>query len=316
MQPFALGKCVPSKLVNFKQTSLLSRTLSSRFTPICSAHRRPEWRAAEVQESKLAKMQEYVDTVELNMAKGFIDKAPTCVVDAIRTTVRGITGMLPPQFFEVNVRCQSTSLEQLLLTHLLHGFMFKNAMIRLDLKASLALPSAAEGSASSLMCAARQQANKLQSEQYAPGTQLTNVHGNVLKWHNDLGTESVPAQQYIQQLEAEILNLKQQQQQADQKPPWVPAGQENMLLKEIQELGAGAAALTQDADSDVQAAFRSFVDRQLGPNYAENGSLPICSAEELAYLLFCTMAVGYNLCSMHVSHGIASSLDIADQGIY
>jgi hypothetical protein len=52
--------------------------------------------------------------------------------------------------------------------------------------------------------------------------------------------------------------------QADQKPPWAPAGQENVLLKEIQELGAGAAALTQDADSDVQAAFRSFVDRQLG----------------------------------------------------
>ena len=28
--------------------------------------------------------------------------------------------------------------------------------------------------------------------------------------------------------------------------------------------------------------------------------------------LFYTMAVGYTLCSMHVSHGIASSLDVAD----
>lgn len=258
-------------------------------------------------------MLHYVDTVELSMTKGFIDKAPSCVVDAIRTTVRGITGMLPPQFFEVNVRCQSTSLEQLLLTHLLHGFMFKNAMIRLDMKASLALPSAA-ASGSSLMCAARQQAAKLLEEQYAPGTQLTNVQGDVLKWHHDLGTQSVPAQQYIQQLEAEIRHLKEQQ--VEEKPKWLTSGQENVLLNEIQELGAGAAALTQEADRDVQAAFRRFVDRQLGPNYAESGSLPVCSAEELAYLLFCTMAVGYNLCSMHVSHGIASSLDTAEQSIY
>lgn len=52
--------------------------------------------------------------------------------------------------------------------------------------------------------------------------------------------------------------------QEDEKPHWVTAGQENVLLREIQELGAGAAALTQEADKDVQDAFRRFVDRQLG----------------------------------------------------
>ena len=50
-----------------------------------------------------------------------------------------------------------------------------------------------------------------QDGNYAPGTQLSNVNGDVLKWHNDLGAQSVSAQVYIQQLEAEIAHLKQQQ---------------------------------------------------------------------------------------------------------
>lgn len=51
----------------------------------------------------------------------------------------------------------------------------------------------------------------MQQDNYAPGTQLSNVNGDVLKWHNDLGAQSVSAQVYIQQLEAEIAHLKQQQ---------------------------------------------------------------------------------------------------------
>lgn len=253
-------------------------------------------------------MTEYVETVEPTMITSFTEQAPACVVDAIRTTVCGIIGMLPPQFFEVNVRSHSTSLEQLLYTHLLHGYMFRSAMIRVDLKSSLALPSAAGNSPSSpqsLLWSAGVQ----QDGNYAPGTQLSNVNGDVLKWHNDLGAQSVSAQVYIQQLEAEIAHLKQQQ--AEQTRGLL-GQQENVLLNEIQDLGSDAVMLTQDAGDDVHLAFRLFVERQLGTDHRETNPLPECTANELALLLFYTMAVGYTLCSMHVSHGIASSLDVAD----
>lgn len=49
-----------------------------------------------------------------------------------------------------------------------------------------------------------------QLDLWAPGSQLTRVSGDVLRWHMEHGTQTVPAAQYIQDLEAEIRSLKQQ----------------------------------------------------------------------------------------------------------
>lgn len=45
---------------------------------------------------------------------------------------------------------------------------------------------------------------------------------------------------------------------------------------------------------------------------AKHTRLPLTGHRQGCAQLFYTMAVGYTLCSMHVSHGIASSLDVAD----
>lgn len=49
-----------------------------------------------------------------------------------------------------------------------------------------------------------------QETQYALGTQKKDVQGEVLKWHHELGTVSVPAAEYIERLENENRILKQQ----------------------------------------------------------------------------------------------------------
>ncbi len=45
---------------------------------------------------------------------------------------------------------------------------------------------------------------------YAPGTQKVRVEGEVLRWHHEHGKEAIPALAYIEQLEAEITELRQQ----------------------------------------------------------------------------------------------------------
>ncbi len=49
-----------------------------------------------------------------------------------------------------------------------------------------------------------------QDGKYAPGSQKTRVSGEVLRWHHENGTESVPASEYIEKLESENRILKQQ----------------------------------------------------------------------------------------------------------
>ncbi len=46
--------------------------------------------------------------------------------------------------------------------------------------------------------------------QYAEGSQLKNVEGDVLKWHHDRGLETIPAAEYITSLEQEVAWLRKQ----------------------------------------------------------------------------------------------------------
>lgn len=64
--------------------------------------------------------------------------------------------------------------------------------------AAAAAPAAAASSAS------------LDDPAYAPGTQKVRVEGEVLRWHHEHGKEAIPALAYIEQLEAEIAELRQQ----------------------------------------------------------------------------------------------------------
>lgn len=42
---------------------------------------------------------------------------------------------------------------------------------------------------------------------------VSTSQGKVLRWHNDLGAESMPAVQYIEQLESELSGLRHQLEQ-------------------------------------------------------------------------------------------------------
>lgn len=69
-----------------------------------------------------------------------VAQAPATVVDAMRTTVRGSLGTLPPQFFNVQISSRADSFAQLLYSHMMAGFMFRNALFRMELRGALILP--------------------------------------------------------------------------------------------------------------------------------------------------------------------------------
>ena len=59
------------------------------------------------------------------------------VVEAMRTTVTNITGMLPPKYFSVKISSSNEDLAQLMYTAMMTGYMFRNAQYRLELHTSI-----------------------------------------------------------------------------------------------------------------------------------------------------------------------------------
>ena len=88
------------------------------------------------------------------------------------------------------------------------GYLFRNAQYRLELQRSMddadgsTLPPVSES-------AATPAASPLW-DGFAEGSQLTKVQGEVLRWHNEHGTTSVPAAEYISMLENEVAALRKQ----------------------------------------------------------------------------------------------------------
>ena len=144
-------------------------------------------------------------------------------------------------------------------------------------------------------------------DMWAPGSQLK-CSGEVLRWHFQNGTQAVPVDQYIQDLEAEIRGLKQQvsdmlpvvlrdgetvntlgQQAApgsmrvmahanvvhiDLQVASVQQGSfnQNEVLEYIQSLGPDAELLTANASQDVLDAMTCFVERCTGEqNFVTGG---------------------------------------------
>lgn len=107
---------------------------------------------------------------------------------------------------------------------------------------------------------------------YAPGTQKVAVEGQVLRWHHENGKEVVPALAYIEQLERELAELRQQMEAAAA----VAAAQAraatalqplpgNELLDYLKRLSPEElVALTDCASEDVLEAMNVFVQRLMG----------------------------------------------------
>ncbi|KAJ4849801.1 hypothetical protein Tsubulata_031519 [Turnera subulata] len=225
---------------------------------------------------------EYVKNVQPEFMELFVKRAPQQVVDAMRQTVANMIGTLPPQFFAVTVTTVAENLAQLMYSVMMTGYMFKNAQSRLELQQSLelvALPDVKEEDI----------------PDYAPGTQKK-VSGEVIRWNNVSGPETIDARKYIELLEAEIEELNRQ---LDRK---AITGQ-NELLEYLKTLEPqNLQQLTSSAGEDVVLAMNTFIKRLLAVSDPKQmkTSLTETSAPELAKLLYWLMVVGYSLRNIEV----------------
>ncbi|KAM5565281.1 hypothetical protein ABKV19_019352 [Rosa sericea] len=227
---------------------------------------------------------EYVKNVQPEFMELFVKRAPQQVVDAMRQTVTNMIGTLPPQFFTVTVSTVAENLAQLMYSIMMTGYMFQNAQYRLELQQSLepvALPKGQE---------------KKDAPDYAPGTQKTNVSGEVIRWNNVSGPEKIDAKKYIELLEAEIEELNNEVGRKS-------ANGQNELLEYLKSLEPqNLKELTSTAGDDVVVAMDTFIKRLLAVSDPSQmkASVTSTTAPELAKLLYWLMVVGYSLRNIEV----------------
>ncbi|KAL8088413.1 uncharacterized protein LOC141697769 [Apium graveolens] len=236
-----------------------------------------------LQKSRKEILLEYVKNVQPEFMEMFVKRAPQQVVEAMRQTVTNMIGTLPPQFFAVTVTTVAENLAQLMYSVLMTGYMFRNAQYRLELQHSLeqvALPDTQE---------------KKDVPDYAPGTQKK-VSGEVIKWNNVSGPETIDAAKYIELLEAEIEELNRQVGRKS-------ANGQNELLEYLKSLEPqNLKDLTSTAGEDVVLAMNTFIKRLLAVSDPDKmkTSVTETTAPELAKLLYWLMVVGYGIRNIEV----------------
>ncbi|DBB05001.1 hypothetical protein WJX82_010799 [Trebouxia sp. C0006] len=242
----------------------------------------------------------YVQAIQPEVMEDFVQHAPAHVVDAMSQTIRNYLGTLLPQFFQVSISAKGEDLAQLMYTMMMSGYMFRNAHYRLELRDSM-LPSGHQSFDEYDLPPALPIMGMLDHSQdgkYAPGSQKTRVSGEVLRWHHENGTESVPASEYIEKLESENRILKQQVS----TQLYVHAAG-NELLNFLKGLEADQVKSLTLVSEDGVEAMNTFIHRLLGTDdlSSEDMEHPTQASQvELARLMFWLMVVGYNLRTLEV----------------
>lgn len=130
---------------------------------------------------------------------------------------------------------------QLMYSVLTTGYMFRNALFRLELQTSLAalpppggprsLPGGTSGEGGEGGGGEGWAGGEAEGPRggvgdaleglagWAPGAQADAVEGHVTRWRDDSGAESMPARDYIRLLEREVLALRSQIRSAAQNAP-------------------------------------------------------------------------------------------------
>lgn len=263
----------------------------------------------QVSEDRRRFLLNYVQKVEPQIMEQFAEHAPAQVVDAMRTTISNMVGVLPPHLFDVTVSTVGESLAQLMFSVIMTGYLFRNAQYRLELQRSMddadgsTLPPVSES-------AAKPAASPLW-DGFAEGSQLTKVQGEVLRWHNEHGTTSVPAADYISMLENEVAALRKQVMMRQYQ-----GTTSNELLDYLKCLDTKALGqLTACAGEDIMEAMNAFIHRLLGSSDDEElRRIPSQSnAVELARLLFWLMCVGYGLRTLEVRFDMEQSMMLEER---
>ena len=157
----------------------------------------------------------YVNEVDPSVVDTFPKSAPPHVTEAMRSAVSGLTGNLPPQFFDVSISTVGDNLKSIMFSFLMTGYLFRNVEHHLELKHGLerALPSPLfNDDGSTMRPGARYGLRSDEPDGYAPGANLSGIDGTVTRWRYSSGPEKVPASEYIDKLEKELADLKQQLQ--------------------------------------------------------------------------------------------------------
>ena len=278
---------------------------------------------------------QYVRDVQPTLIDQFVQHAPSHVVDAMRETISNMIGTLPAQFFEVTVTTVAENLAQLMFSVMMTGYMFRNAQVRLELRQSLL------GSGSVI-----ENNNRISNSSdsvgsvYAPGTQKTNVDGEVLRWNlQDEAVESIDAKEYIASLENEVVKLRKEMMvhassSNSGKVSDGSSGTGNELLNYIKSLEPqNLQELTSMANDDVLEAMNSFIKRLMASNHTSSNAdnvnnmngvnefemqsaISETTATELGKLLYWLMVVGYSLRSLEVrlDMGLTLGADSATNG--
>ncbi|GER26148.1 adenine nucleotide alpha hydrolases-likesuperfamily protein [Striga asiatica] len=299
----------PRKLPNYRgKFSVVRATESDKNSATNAGDSKPP--NGTLPKSRREILLEYVQNVKPEFMELFVKRAPQQVVDAMRQTVTNMIGTLPSQFFAVTVTTVAENLAQLMYSVLMTGYMFRNAQYRLELQQSLeqvALPEPQE---------------EKDVPDYAPGTQKK-VSGEVIRWNNVSGPETIDAVKYIELLEAEIEELNRQVARNSSN------GQNELLayLKTLEpqnlklfmnaeelENGLGLSVildffyvtvnmeLTSSVGEDAVAAMNTFIKRLLAvsdPSQMKTSATET-SAPELAKLLYWLMVVGYSIRNIEV----------------
>ncbi|KAK9903909.1 hypothetical protein WJX75_000221 [Coccomyxa subellipsoidea] len=263
----------------------------------------------QVSEDRRRFLLNYVQKVEPQIMEQFAEHAPAQVVDAMRTTISNMVGVLPPHLFDVTVSTVGESLAQLMFSVIMTGYLFRNAQYRLDLQRSMddadgtTLPPVSEsatGPAASPLW-----------DGFAEGSQKTKVQGEVLRWHNEHGATSMPAAEYITMLENEVAALRKQVMMRQYQ-----GSTSNELLDYLKCLDTKALGrLTACAGDDIMEAMNAFIHRLLGSSDDEElRRIPSQSnAVELARLLFWLMCVGYGLRTLEVRFDMEQSMMLEER---
>lgn len=274
---------------------------------------------------------DFVDTISPSQDISPYD-VPASVLAAMRQTVSNLLGTLPPQFFRVTISTKGDNLAQLMFSVLMTGYMFGSAYTRMQLSQSLgsglvdstALVAASRGSMDDDGFETQSTASAGPHSMYDPaisrlaaGAQKLRVEGEVLRWHHDDGVQQIDALEYIEQLEAEVMGLRQlvEAQRAQQgyslRPTPPPPG--NDLLEYLKGLsGEQVAEFTDCATPDVLGAMNALVQRMIGDEHSEGEwgrGRSECTAPELAQLLYWLMAVGHRLRDLEVRLSLHAALD-------
>jgi len=217
------------------------------------------------------------------LVQNFAETAPPEVQQAVRATIMGLFGSLPPSAFETAVVSSGKNVASLLYSMQMTGYMFKNAQYRLSLKQSLDKAKAA-----------------LPGEMGGAGgaNVLPKVSGKVTV---DLGGQKVEvdAESYVADLHKEVKALKAALAKAEEVSALSAKEQGSGLLGYLQSLPRDKLQeLTSSVTPDVLECMQMLVEAVLGREaltFGAGDAVVESSGVKLRELLVWQLVTGYRL---------------------